>query len=269
MVGCGLPHHTPIHFVQTDIPSHLILLSFRRRMSRDPLIYSKSTGYIKGINLPGKKWEFHKRWWPNEFALTWENRAKQMLRMTPHEGGWELNGELPTADLNQRMSLFYENNMLHYKFSDDGTLQTPDVGDSESEARSYTYGTVYFYFGNPVEDGDYPRGRLSDEALLLIDPTNLNTIPIVKLVPNPYTYKSKWKSITLRPEDLLFARTGRREHSAPAPAPEREPWHLVNAERAGAGPSAAAAALMRGRRRGGVRKTKARRSVKKRRTARR
>jgi hypothetical protein len=243
-------------------------------MSRDPLIYSQSTGYIKGINLPGQKWEFHKRWWPNEFALTLMNRAKQFARMKPHEGGWELNGELPTADLNQRMSFFYENNMLYHKFADDGTLQTPDDGDSASDAWSYTPGTVYFYFGDPVKDGDYPRGRLSDEALKFIDPTNLNTIPIVKLVPDPYTYKSKWKSITLRPEDLEFARTGIREHApapAPAPAPPNAPYYVANAARAGAKPSAGLAALLRpgGRRRGGVRKTKARRSVKKRRTVRR
>ena len=234
-------------------------------MPSDPLIYSETTGYIKGINLPGQKWEFHKRWMANPTSRI--NMAKKLV-YKEHEGGWELNGKPPTPEQNERMSFFYAYNMVPHKFTADGTLLINVNGVSEVSERdawSYVPGTVYFYFGDSVEDGDYPRGRLSDEALLLIDPTNLNTIPIVKLVPDPYTFTSKWKSITLRPEDFLFARTGIREPLAPAPesAPERRAVEIP----AGFGASSAIAGF--GRRRGGVRKTKARRSVKKRRTARR
>ena len=129
-------------------------------------------------------------------------------------------------------------------------------------------GTALYYFGHPDGFYDYPKGALTDAAILSVKGLRVFAF---KMILNRYG-EGEWQKIELRPEDEEFARTGIREHApapAPAPAPEPEPYYVANAARAGAGPSAAAAALMRGRRRGGARKTKARRSVKKRRTARR
>jgi hypothetical protein len=119
-----------------------------------------------------------------------------------------------------------------------------------------------YYFGYPDGFYDYPKGALTDEAIRAVK--NLEVFAF-KMILNRYG-EGEWQKIQLRPEDEEFARTGRREH-APAPAPAPAPVRHAVEIPAGYGPSSAIAGF--GRRRGGARKTKARRSVKKRRTARR
>ncbi len=218
---------------------------------------------MKGYSSDGVTWQFHKRWDPIE--PSWFNLGKQMIYKI-HPGGWELNGKTPDYEQNNKNSVFVEYSG-NCKIVNDEYVKffVPDPGMSEEEARRYKLRTFLLYFGNPVIDGDYPCGKLTDEQIL-----NMDVVPVLKLVSFNDKDESNWRPIRLRPEDAELADNRRRlrpSPCAPAPAPAPAPVRHAVEIPAGYGPSSAIAGF--GRRRGGARKTKARRSVKKRRTARR
>lgn len=108
-------------------------------------------------------------------------------------------------------------------------------------------GSAFYYFGYPDGSYDYPKGALTDDSIRAIKNQEVFAF---KMILNRHG-DGDWEQIRLRPEDQEFADTGLKTASAPI-----------------YGPSSAALAKLRVGR-GGARKTKARRSVKKRRTARR
>lgn len=199
-------------------------------MADNKLLYDDVFG-LTGIQTPDGTWRFYQK--------------SGMLSFKKHSGGWEFQNERPSNEVNDRFSIFYKATFPYNPdtqrilfYGDDAW----DIHGNKNPVRMY-----YFYFGNPVADGDYPKGTLSDRFLDEVKGTDAYVVKLVLENNEP-----KWIPITLRPEDVLYLRTGRRR---------------INAERAAVyGAFAPRGPIFR---RGGARKTKARRSVKKRRTARR
>lgn len=192
-------------------------------------------GILKGVETTSGTWHFHKRstipWRSGGFS--WENSKVPAPKgfFVPKRFFCRPNPHYPT---NRYKMIFGHTDADTY-----GRNLTDDF-----------IGTALYYFGYPDGFYDYPKGALTDAAILAVKDLKVFAF---KMILNRYG-EGEWQKIELRPEDEEFARTGLREH-APAPAPVY-------------GPSSAALARL-GVKRGGARKTKARRSVKKRRTVRR
>jgi len=194
-------------------------------------VYDEVFG-ITGLETPDGTWQFYQK--------------SGFFSLKRRSGGWEFRNEKPSDDVNNRFCKFYSEVFPYNPVNKHILFHEEDAHDKDGFKKPVRM--YHFYFGIPAADGDYPKGALSDRIL---DESKGTDAQIVKLVLDDKNQPT-WIPITVRDEDIRYLRTGRRQ---------------LNAGKAAAyGAFAPRAPIFSG---GSARKTKARRAVKKRRTARR